>query len=47
LIGITDDYLKSSITKYEIEGFNQHNTEIKEEFVHLCEKLTGIVSIVR
>ncbi|XP_076274997.1 protein virilizer-like isoform X2 [Rhynchophorus ferrugineus] len=39
IIGIADDYLKSSITKYVLDNFNKHNTEIKEEFVHLCEKL--------
>ncbi|CAG9763201.1 unnamed protein product [Ceutorhynchus assimilis] len=43
IIGITDDYLKSSITKYVLDGFSQLNTEIKEEFVHLAEKLIGII----
>lgn len=38
-IGIADDYLKSSITKYVLDNFSRHNPEIKEEFVHLCEKL--------
>lgn len=39
VIGIADEYLKSSITKYEISSFDKLNTEIKEEFIHLCEKL--------
>ncbi|RZB40500.1 virilizer, partial [Asbolus verrucosus] len=38
-IGIVDDYFKSSITKYVLEDFRKLNTEIKEEFIHLCEKL--------
>ncbi|XP_060534477.1 protein virilizer [Cylas formicarius] len=38
-IGITDDYLKSSITRFAINTFERHNAEIKEEFIHLCEKL--------
>lgn len=37
-IGIADDFFKSSITKYTLENFEKYNTEIKEEFVHLCEK---------
>lgn len=43
VIGIADDYFKSSITKYEMSSFNRLNTEIKEEFIHLCEKLTGTI----
>ncbi|XP_050313210.1 protein virilizer isoform X2 [Anthonomus grandis grandis] len=42
-IAIGDDYLKSSITKYELANFRNHNAEIKEEFVHLCEKLMGVI----
>nr|CAH7713265.1 unnamed protein product [Callosobruchus chinensis] len=42
-IGIADDYFKSSITKYEMETFDKLNTEIKEEFIHLCEKLTTTI----
>lgn len=38
-IGIVDDYFKSSITKYILEDFTKLNTELKEEFIHLCEKL--------
>ncbi|KAL1500859.1 hypothetical protein ABEB36_006283 [Hypothenemus hampei] len=43
VIGIADDYLKSSITKYELTTFSRLNTEIKEEFVHLCEKFLGVI----
>ncbi|XP_072392863.1 protein virilizer [Diabrotica undecimpunctata] len=42
-IGIADDYFKSSITKYDINIFNNLNTEIKEEFVHLSEKVMNII----
>ncbi|KAL3285081.1 hypothetical protein HHI36_019205 [Cryptolaemus montrouzieri] len=42
-IGICDDYFKSSITKFVAEDFNKLNTEIKEEFIHLCEKLISII----
>lgn len=38
-IGIADDYFKSSITRYELQTFGKLNTEIKEEFIHLSEKL--------
>lgn len=43
VIAITDDYFKSSITKYEQSSFDKLNTEIKEEFIHLCEKLISTV----
>ncbi|XP_056632492.1 protein virilizer isoform X1 [Diorhabda sublineata] len=39
IISIADDYFKSSITKYDKDVFKDLNTEIKEEFVHLCEKV--------
>ncbi|XP_066149127.1 protein virilizer [Euwallacea fornicatus] len=42
-IGIVEDYFRSSITKYELDSFSQLNTEIKEEFVHLCEKFIGTI----
>lgn len=42
-IGIADDYFKSSITKYDINTFVNLNTELKEEFVHLCEKVISII----
>ncbi|CAG9862506.1 unnamed protein product [Phyllotreta striolata] len=42
-IGITDDYFKSSITKYDLDTFVNCNTEIKEEFVHLCEKVLSVI----
>ncbi|KAJ8972217.1 hypothetical protein NQ314_000278 [Rhamnusium bicolor] len=42
-IGIADDYFKSSITKYNILGFDKLNTEIKEEFIHLCERLISTI----
>jgi hypothetical protein len=45
-IGIVDDYFKSSITKYALDEFTKLNTEIKEEFIHLCEKLIGTFGCV-
>nr|XP_023012377.1 protein virilizer [Leptinotarsa decemlineata] len=42
-IGIADDYFKSSITKYVLGTFHKLNTEIKEEFIHLCEKVTPMI----
>lgn len=42
IIGIVDDFFKSSITKYTLETFVKCNTEIKEEFIHLCEKVCGV-----
>lgn len=42
VIGIVDDFFKSSITKYSLETFEKCNTEIKEEFIHLCEKVCGL-----
>lgn len=42
IIGIADDFFKSSITKYTLETFERCNTEIKEEFIHLCEKVYSI-----
>lgn len=42
-IGIADDYFKSSITKYNPDTFDKLNTEIKEEFIHLCERLTSTI----
>ncbi|XP_018577529.1 protein virilizer isoform X2 [Anoplophora glabripennis] len=42
-IGIADDYFKSSITKYNPQTFDKLNTEIKEEFIHLCERLTSTI----
>ncbi|KAJ8978120.1 hypothetical protein NQ317_014175 [Molorchus minor] len=42
-VGIADDYFKSSITKYVVETFDKLNTEIKEEFIHLCEKLISTI----
>ncbi|CAH0546418.1 unnamed protein product [Brassicogethes aeneus] len=42
-IGIADDYFKSSITKFVLDKFVQLNTEIKEEFIHQCEKLIGTI----
>lgn len=42
-IGIADDYFKSSITKYEQNSFNKLNTELKEEFIHLCEKIISTI----
>lgn len=42
IIGIIDDFFKSSITKYSLETFERCNTEIKEEFIHLCEKVCGV-----
>lgn len=41
-IAIADDFFKSSITKYTLENFEKFNAEIKEEFIHLCEKTTSI-----
>ncbi|KAG5885200.1 hypothetical protein JTB14_012224 [Gonioctena quinquepunctata] len=42
-IGIADDYFKSSITKYEIGTFHKLNTEIKEEFIHLSERVISTI----
>ncbi|CAH1155610.1 unnamed protein product [Phaedon cochleariae] len=42
-IGISDDYFKSGITKFELSSFDRLNTEIKEEFIHLCERVMGTV----
>lgn len=42
VIGIVDDFFKSSITKYSLETFEKCNTEIKEEFIHLCEKVCNV-----
>ncbi|XP_019867996.2 protein virilizer isoform X2 [Aethina tumida] len=42
-IGIADDYFKSSITKYVLDRFSKLNTELKEEFIHLCEKLISTI----
>lgn len=42
IIGIVDDFFKSSITKYTPQTFENCNSEIKEEFVHLCEKVCGV-----
>ncbi|XP_017779064.1 PREDICTED: protein virilizer isoform X2 [Nicrophorus vespilloides] len=39
IIGIVDDFFKSSITKYTTKDFQRMNGQIKEEFVHLCEKV--------
>ncbi|XP_045461756.1 protein virilizer [Harmonia axyridis] len=46
VIGICDDYFKSSITKYSTENFSKLSPEIKEEFIHLCEKLTSTIGPV-
>ncbi|XP_044750585.1 protein virilizer isoform X2 [Coccinella septempunctata] len=46
VIGICDDYFKSSITKYSTENFSKLSPEIKEEFIHLCEKLTFTIGSV-
>lgn len=45
VIAIADDYFKSSITKYETSTFEKLNTEIKEEFIHLCEKLISTIGL--
>ncbi|KAH1003162.1 hypothetical protein HUJ05_011102 [Dendroctonus ponderosae] len=42
-IAIADDYFKSSIRRFRLGSFQLHNTAIKEEFVHLCEKLPEII----
>lgn len=41
-IAIVDDFFKSSITKYTVENFEKCNAEIKEEFIHLCEKISNM-----
>lgn len=41
-VGILDDFFKSSITKYTINQFESMNAELKEEFVHLCEKMLQV-----
>lgn len=46
MIIIFDDYFKSSITKYSTDNFSKLNPEIKEEFIHLCEKLTSTIGSV-
>lgn len=43
VIGIADDFFKSSITKFTINSFERLNTEIKEEFIHLAEKITNTI----
>lgn len=45
-IGIADDFFKSSITKYTVQNFERCNAEIKEEFIHLCEKVPNSIGSV-
>lgn len=41
IIGVAEDFFKSSITKYVLPNFEHLNAGIKEEFIHLCEKIIG------
>ncbi|KAF2903313.1 hypothetical protein ILUMI_02877 [Ignelater luminosus] len=43
VINISDDFFRSSITKYTLSEFEKLNTEIKEEFIHLCEKIMSTI----
>ena len=47
LIGIADDFFKSSITKYTLNEFDGLDREIKEELVHLCEKVVTVIDDVK
>lgn len=47
MIGIADDLFKSSLTKYTLNTFEGLNVEIKEEFIHLCEKITQTFTDVK
>lgn len=47
VIGIVDDFFKSSITQYAPGCFEQLNEGIKEEFIHLTEKVTAMFEDVR
>ncbi|KAK4877295.1 hypothetical protein RN001_009801 [Aquatica leii] len=42
-VTILDDFFKSGITKYTLAEFENLNTDIKEEFIHLCEKIIATV----
>ncbi|KAF5276514.1 hypothetical protein FQA39_LY06583 [Lamprigera yunnana] len=42
-VNILDDFFKSSITKYLVAEFEHLNNDIKEEFVHLCEKIIATI----
>ncbi|KAK5642557.1 hypothetical protein RI129_008724 [Pyrocoelia pectoralis] len=42
-INIADDFFKSSITKYTLAEFENLNVDIKEEFIHICEKITSTI----
>ncbi|KAF5273298.1 hypothetical protein FQR65_LT04720 [Abscondita terminalis] len=43
IVTVIEDFFKSSITKYTLTEFESLNTDIKEEFIHLCEKITSTV----
>ncbi|XP_031343307.1 protein virilizer isoform X1 [Photinus pyralis] len=42
-ITIADDFFKSSITKYVLSEFENLNVDIKEEFIHICEKISSTI----
>lgn len=46
VVGITDDFFKSSITKFTIATFENLSKEFKEEFINLAERIINTIGDV-